>query len=386
MHLWKQVLGPVILLPVLVFGGVALFGETQVEPSMWSPPSAPGPKVGNDLQRSDFDNAQGFGQDVLQKAESLALGPDGLLYAGLANGDIVRMPLSVVQGRKSGAAVGPVEWVANTGGRPLGMACLPNGTLVVADASAGLLSVDVSVESLANRNPLSVLSTSSAGGAFKFTNGVALSHDGQFAYFTDSSSKFGLKDFKLDLLEHQGRGRFLEYDFSTGKTRTLISGLQFANGVEVSPKGDFVLIAETGMYRILRYWLRGPKAGTHEVFADNLPGFPDNIRVDAQGHFWVAFPSLRDRWVDGLAEHPKLRKALGRLMEVIDFPVKPYALVLALDDQGRVVADLQAPKAQGLHYITQVTPVGKDLLLSSVNVDGIAKVPNPLMKSLSNVD
>jgi sugar lactone lactonase YvrE len=380
MHLWKQVLGPVILLPVLVFGGVALFGQTQVEPSMWSPPSAPNLKVSKDQQRFAVDNAQAFGQDVLQKTESLALGSDGRVYAGLANGDIVRMPRSAVTGRGADAGAGLVEWVANTGGRPLGLACLPNGTLVVADALVGLLSVDVSGDGLTNRNPLSVLSTSSAGEAFKLANGVAVSHDGQFAYLTDSSSKFGLKDFELDLLEHQGHGRFLEYDFSTGKTRTLISGLQFANGVEISPKGDFVLISETGMYRILRYWLRGPKAGTYEVFADNLPGFPDNIRVDEQGHFWVAFPSLRDSWLDGLASYPSIRKAIGRLMEVIAFPVKPYALVLALDDRGRVLADLQAPKVHGLYYITQVTPVGKDLLLSSVNAEGIVKVPNPLLK------
>lgn len=379
MRLWKQVLGPVILLPVLVFGGVALFGQTRVDPRTWSPPAAPSVDTGVYQQNSVLEQAQVFGREAVQGAESLAQGPDGKLYAGLANGDIVRWPLGALQGTTS-VDVGPVEWVVNTGGRPLGMAFHPNGSLVVADALSGLLSVDVTGESLVNRNPLSVLSTSSGSLALRFPNGVALSADGRYAYFTDSSSKFGLKDFVLDLLEHQGHGRFLEYDFSTGKTRTLISDLQFANGVEISPKGDFVLISETGMYRILRYWLKGPKAGKVDVFIDNLPGFPDNIRVDVQGHFWVALPSLRDRLVDGLAENPNMRKALGRLIEVIDFPVKPYAFVLALDEHGRVIANLQAPRARDLHYITQVTPVGKDLFLSSVNVNGIAKVPNPLLK------
>jgi sugar lactone lactonase YvrE len=38
-----------------------------------------------------------------------------------------------------------------------------------------------------------------------------------------------------------------------------------------------VLVNETGAYRISRYWLTGPKAGTHDMFIDNLPGLPDNL-------------------------------------------------------------------------------------------------------------
>lgn len=51
---------------------------------------------------------------------------------------------------------------------------------------------------------------------------------------------------------------------------------------------DFVLVNETYRYRIVRYWLKGPKAGTHEVFIDNLPGFPDNISSNRKGTFWLA--------------------------------------------------------------------------------------------------
>ena len=39
--------------------------------------------------------------------------------------------------------------------------------------------------------------------------------------------------------------------------------------------------------QLFRYWLEGPTAGTHELFAD-LPGYPDNIRRDARGGYWVA--------------------------------------------------------------------------------------------------
>jgi sugar lactone lactonase YvrE len=34
-------------------------------------------------------------------------------------------------------------------------------------------------------------------------------------------------------------------------------------------------------------WLKGDKAGEAETFVD-LPGWPDNIRLGSNGHFWIA--------------------------------------------------------------------------------------------------
>ena len=39
--------------------------------------------------------------------------------------------------------------------------------------------------------------------------------------------------------------------------------------------------------RIFRYYLKGPKAGTHDVFVDGLPGMPDNIRPNGKGGFYI---------------------------------------------------------------------------------------------------
>ena len=46
--------------------------------------------------------------------------------------------------------------------------------------------------------------------------------------------------------------------------------------------------------RVLRYWLEGEKKGKVEVFA-NLPGFPDNVRINEDGQFWVAIDCCRTR-------------------------------------------------------------------------------------------
>ena len=372
----RKLILAVVAVPVVLAVAVHVGVDTPVQPQVWTPPKSPDTKSGPYAPNDVLAVAKRFGYDNLKQPESSAVGPDGRVYTGLNNGQVVRFsPKLLAEAGQPGRT--SVELVANTGGRPLGMVFHPDGSLIVADGLKGLLKV-----ALPEQGPpeITVLSTQSDGIPFLFVDDVAVSPDGRHAYFSDASSKFGLKEFVLDVLEHAGNGRLLEFDFETGKTRTVLGGLQFANGVAVSPAGDYVLVNETGSYRVLRHWLRGPKAGKHDVLIDNLPGFPDNIRVDAQGQYWIAFPSLRDGLIDSLADSPGVRKAIGRLLEVIEFPVKPYAMAIAVNTKGDVVANLQASKANGYYYITQVTPVGKDLFFGSVTVPGIAVLPNPLSK------
>ena len=42
-----------------------------------------------------------------------------------------------------------------------------------------------------------------------------------------------------------------------------------------------------------RYHLKGVKAGHAEVFVDNLPCLPDNIRFSSSGGYWIACFSAR---------------------------------------------------------------------------------------------
>ena len=66
-----------------------------------------------------------------------------------------------------------------------------------------------------------------------------------------------------------------------------------------------------------RYHLKGPKAGQSEIFADNLPGLPDNIRLSTSGGYWVAMTMLRNRDKFGVVEfiqkRPWLRSFLARV-------------------------------------------------------------------------
>lgn len=50
-------------------------------------------------------------------------------------------------------------------------------------------------------------------------------------------------------------------------------------------------------YQIQKYHLKGPKAGTSELFMENLPGFPDNINLGEDGLFWIGLFLVREKTV-----------------------------------------------------------------------------------------
>lgn len=67
----------------------------------------------------------------------------------------------------------------------------------------------------------------------------------------------------------------------------LLTELSGATGVAVSADGAFVLVSEYIAKQIRRYWIRGPLAGTSDIFIE-LAGSPDNIKRTMFGDFWVA--------------------------------------------------------------------------------------------------
>lgn len=95
------------------------------------------------------------------------------------------------------------------------------------------------------------------------------------------------RQFAVSAFRGDKTGRLLKYDKSSKQVTVLHQGLASANGVALSKDRSFLLVAKTITCKILKYWLVGPNKGTLETFIE-LPGFPDNIRMNAQGEFWVA--------------------------------------------------------------------------------------------------
>jgi sugar lactone lactonase YvrE len=78
-------------------------------------------------------------------------------------------------------------------------------------------------------------------------------------------------------------GRLLKYDAQMKRVAVLKEGLLYPNGVAISYDMSYVLVAHTTPCQVFRYYLKGPKAGHYELFAD----LPDNVRRDGQNGYWV---------------------------------------------------------------------------------------------------
>lgn len=358
--MWRTIL--TVLGLGFVLGGLYFVAwPVPIAPVAWEAPANPGysgPFAAN--RRLAGIELLAIGDNT--GPEDIALDAQGRIYAATHEGRIVRLAAD---------GSGPENW-AETGGRPLGIDFDGAGNLIVADAYRGLLS-------LAPDGAVTVLATEADGRPILYADDVDVARDGRI-YFSDASTKFGAQASGgtyeaslLDLVEHGGHGRLLVHDPATGETRTLLDGLDFANGVAVSPDQSFVLVNETGSYRVIRYWLAGPRKGISEAIIEGLPAFPDNISTGREGRFWVALVSPRSAILDGLAGWPFARAMVQRLPAFLRPAAVPYGHIIAIDGNGQVLADLQDPT--GAYPInTSVTESERYLYIGSLVAPALGRL------------
>jgi sugar lactone lactonase YvrE len=311
-----------------LIGAYLLLWPVPVDPVAWQAPVDRGyvnPFAHNNLLTS----ASGIALSDFEGPEDAAMGRDGRIYVTTGSGMIVR-----IQNRG-------VSEFANTGGRPLGIETDHDGSLLVANAINGIQRVGsdgsiTTVLSEIDQQPL------------QNANNLGIGPDGVI-YFSQSSSKFTTADFGgsyaaslLDILEHGGHGNVYAFDPSSGDISHLMSDLNYANGVAVSEDGSFLLVAETGHYRVLKYWLTGDLQGNTEVLIDNLPGFPDNIKNGINGRFWIGLAAPRNEIIDRLSGNPFLRKVIQRLPEFVRPQAVPSSHVIAINGDGEVLMNMHA--------------------------------------------
>jgi sugar lactone lactonase YvrE len=335
----------------------------------FSPPPAQPLPPNNRLSTTRF-----LGQEsgLIHGPETVAVdetgdGPEGVgrgdLYTATQDGHIVRFH---VQNQT-------VEKWVNLRGRPLGLKFDPTtDSLIVADSLKGLLSVDRSTKDIR------ILShVANDGSPINYADDVDIAKDGTI-YFSDATALPPLqradgtwdilKPSVLNILSAHPTGRLLRYSRDRG-TEVLVKDLLFANGVALTRDESFVLVAESGKYRVIRYWLKGPKAGTSDVFVDNLPSFPDGVslRGDGSGHFWVALVAPRDTLVDFAHPYPLLKKAMAALPDSLKPKPGTHAHIIECNEEGQIVQSLQGQ----LHGITAVTEYNGNLYLGSLHAHSI---------------
>eukprot|EP00611_Tribonema_gayanum_P020433 TRINITY_DN372_c1_g1_i1.p1 TRINITY_DN372_c1_g1~~TRINITY_DN372_c1_g1_i1.p1 ORF type:complete len:497 (-),score=188.54 TRINITY_DN372_c1_g1_i1:636-2126(-) len=306
--------------------------KSPLEPFPWSqvpsPPSLHGSLAPNEV----LINAELLHVNETIGPEAFALGADGSIYTGLADGRVVMLndrgeDLRTVffvggfissQCREAGAKTGLEECgkelraecsaaarARNRGasedterrcGRPLGLQFVAsNATLYVLDAYHGLFALDVSAQHAARQlfDAASTVPAPAAGGArahrdtrrpVRFLNDLALAPDGTFL-ITDSSWKHARFNNRLEILDAAPRGRLLRFDPADGSLKTLLCGLHFANGVVIRG-GTTALIAESLRFRVLEVPLAALSADAGDASATaaaltrcNGAALPPHVRV-----------------------------------------------------------------------------------------------------------
>lgn len=273
-------------------------------------------------------------------AEDVVVATDGKhagsVYTGTEDGKVFRVS-------RDGALI---ELVAETGGRPLGIELLPDGVLLVCDAHAGLLRVDP------DTHEVETLLDSVDGRPMAFCNNAAVASSGDI-WFTDSSTEFGIEQWKDDFIQGTRTGRLLRLA-PDGGVEVVLDGLAFANGVALASDESFVAVAETGARTVVRHWLTGERAGQRDFLVADLPGYPDNIASGSDGLVWVTIASPLDPVVERLQRAPLwLRRAVTKIPEALQPKPKRTVRAQAYDDSGRLVHDVDVA-AEGFHMATGV--------------------------------
>lgn len=284
-------------------------------------------------------------------------GPDeGAVFTGTGDGTIWRVS-------HDGAKV---DRVATTGGRPLGIEIDLDGRLMVCDAKRGLLRVDT------RNGAVEAVEDSVAGTKMVFCNNGAVASDGTI-WYSDSSTKFGIDNWKDDFVQDTRTGRLLRRD-PDGTVVVVLDGLRFSNGVTLSTAEDFVVVAECAGRTLVRHWIAGDRAGERETFVADLPGYPDNIARGSDGLIWTTIATPRDPLVERIQAGPQwLRRQITKIPEKLQPKPKQTIRVQAYDESGTLVHDVDV-KEPGFHMVTGVREHDGRVWMGSLQEAAVAVV------------
>ncbi|CAL5428377.1 unnamed protein product [Camellia sinensis] len=319
----------------------------------------------------------------IQGPESMAFDPQGRgPYTGVADGRILFwngdkwIDFAYTSPNRSSLCdpkPSPSSYLKNEHicGRPLGLRFdKKTGDLYIADAYFGLMKV----------GPEGGLATSLTneveGMPLRFTNDLDIDDEGNI-YFTDSSTIYQRRNFMQLVFSAEDSGKVLKYNPNTKETAVLVRNLQFPNGVSLCKDGSFFVFCEGSVGRLRKYWLKGKKAGTSEVMAV-LPGFPDNVRTNDKGEFWVAVHCRRTYYTYLCALYPKVRKFLlklpipAKIQYHLHTGGKLHAVAVKYSPEGELIQILEDSEGKVVKAISEVEEKDGKLWMGSVLMPFVA--------------
>ncbi|KAK6785256.1 hypothetical protein RDI58_018711 [Solanum bulbocastanum] len=145
--------------------------------------------------------------------------------------------------------------------------------------------------------------------------------------------------------------------------------LVFTNDIDIDDHDDVIYFTDTST-RIIRYWLKGPLEGTHDTFAE-LPGFPNNIRINSKGEFWVALQAIRSQLSVSNSEIENALLKLSFIAQQLDDLLSGgllHATAIKLSKDGRVLEVLEDIEGKTLRSISEVQEKYGKLWFGSVTM------------------
>jgi len=330
----KKIKRAAILLIALIIPVLLLVAFSGIRPDAWQP--APKPAfAGTTALNEKLTSAQKISLEGWYGPEDIVFDSLGNLYCGVhrkendfTDGRILKVDSN-----------GKVEVFYNPGSWVAGLHFDAAGNLIALSHKAGLIRISPSKE-------VTVLaSRDENGNPFLIPNGLDIAADGKI-YFSNTSEKkaYSIQYGRKIILEMRPLGGLYCYDPVTMKVNTLINGTYFGNGVVLSKDERALLMVETAKYRVLRYWLKGEKAGITEVFIDNLPGFPNGISIRDDGSYWLGFSTKRNDPLDKIHDKPVMKRLIYALPGWLQPKPEKFGMVLNVSPDGRILSSLYDTK------------------------------------------
>lgn len=317
-----------------------------------------------------LSDATPIGVGQIEGAEDCVVDDEGRLYCGDRRGWVWRF---------SGDDLEHGEIFARTGGFPLGHALHPDGRLFVAVGGIGLceVSTDGEVEVVANQTRKSRFQIFDDS-AIRFADDLDIAPDGTI-YFTDASSRIDAAEMFNSVIEYRPSGRVFRYDPSDGSVDTVIKNYLLANGLCTSHDGQSILVASTGLFRVDRLWISGPRQGELETVVEGLPGMPDNINRSSDGHYWMSYVGMRTPSWDLLLRHGDVRRRMTKELPKDDWlnPQFNVSCIMKFTDDGRIIDVLWDGTFERHPMVTSMSERHGHLWIGGIENNRIGRVRLP---------
>ncbi|GFO21761.1 adipocyte plasma membrane-associated protein [Plakobranchus ocellatus] len=261
-------------------------------------------------------------------------------------------------------------------GRPKGMAVDADGRLLVVDAYKGILGVDL------NSGHVEVLLDNFNGSRFLFLNAMDILPNGTIV-ISESSTKWRRRDYRYEVIEANKLGRVLAFDPVTGKVWLIHDGLYLANGLVLTHDKSALLVAEMSVSRISKIHLAGPRAGQREILVENLPGYPDNIKRNERGNYYVGLGSVRFQgssplgsFLDLVGPYPAVKRTITKLIpaSLFDVFLAKHAILLEISDDGHIVTSHHDPGATTIMALSEAFQHGENIYIGHFKIPFVGLV------------